>query len=103
MVARAAAEIAYQRADRLIYRADYREKRKEYGAARYYYNELLEKFADTPQADIARKRLAEVEKYPAVPEQRLSWLTTIFPDEKRSKPLETTVPSDSEPPKTMLR
>ena len=103
MVARAAAEIAYQRADRLIYRADYREKRKEYGAARFYYNQLLEEFADTPQADVARKRLAVVEKYPAVPVQRLSWLTTIFPDEKRSKPLETTIPSGSEPPKTMLR
>ncbi len=103
MVARAAAEIAYMRAERLIYRADYREKRKEYGAARYYYNQLLQLFPDTPQAEIARKRLAQVEKFPAVPEQRLSWLTTIFPDEKRSKPLESTTPSNGEPAKTMLR
>jgi TolA-binding protein len=103
MVARAAAEIAYMRAERLIYRADYREKRKEYGAARYYYNQLLQQFPETPQAEIARKRLSQVEELPAVPEQRLSWLTTIFPDEKRSKPLETITPSGGEPAKTMLR
>ena len=103
VIARAAAEIAYLRADRLIYRADYREKRHEYGAARFYYNQLLRQYADTPQAETARKRLAVVEEFPAVPTQRLSWLTTIFPDEKRSTPLEINGPSDGTPPETMLR
>ncbi len=90
------------RAERLAYRADYREKRKEYGAARYYYHLLLEKYPDTPHADTARKRLAEIEQFPAIPTQRLSWLTTIFPDTKRSKPLETNLPT-TEKPKTILR
>ena len=40
MVARAAAEITYLRAQRLAYRADFREKKKEYGAARKYYQKL---------------------------------------------------------------
>ncbi len=108
MAARASAEIAYLKAERFAYRADYREKRKEFGAARFNYNELLKYHGDTPQAEIARTRLAEIEKMPAVPEQRLSWLTTIFPDSKRTKPLETTMPSDGEPgteppTKTILR
>lgn len=90
LLARAAAEISFLRAERLAYRADYREKRKEYGAAAYYYRELLKLHGDTPQADTARERLAVIEKYPAVPTQRLSWLTTIFPDSSSSEPLETT-------------
>lgn len=103
MVARAAAEIAYMRAERLIYRADYREKRKEFGAARFYYRRLLEKFPNTPQAETARERLSKVEDLPAIPQQRLSWLTTILPDERRSEPLEMTKPSSAQPPQTMLR
>jgi len=104
MVARASAEIAYLRAARLVDRADYREKKKEFRAARYYYNQLLQDYADTPQADIARKRLQQIGKLPAVPTQRLSWLTTILPDTdaNRGKPLETTQPT-SEPTETILR
>ena len=93
MVARAAAEIAYMRAERHAYRAEYREKQKKYGAARVYYNLLLSEYPDTPQAETARERLAEIEQYPSVPKQRLGWLTKIFPDQERSTPLETKQPS----------
>jgi outer membrane protein assembly factor BamD (BamD/ComL family) len=102
MVARASAEIAFLHAERIAYRAEYREKKKEFRAARMYYNQLLEQYPDTPQAETARERLAQIEQLPSVPEQRLSWLTTIFPDQKRTKPLETTVPA-SEQPETILR
>lgn len=104
MVARAAAEIAFHRAERLVYRAEYRENRKEYGAAQFYYQQLLERHGDTPQAETARKRLAKIEKLPAVPEQRLSWLTTIFPESRSAKPVKMTIPNG--PPSesgTMLR
>jgi hypothetical protein len=102
MVARAAAEIAFLHAERIAYRAEYREKKKEFRAARMYYHQLLQKYSDTPQAEIARERLAQIEKLPPVPQQRLSWLTTIFPDQERTKPLETTQPT-SEPSETILR
>ena len=102
MVARASAEIAFLRAQRLAFRADYREKKKEFRAASVYYNQLLLEFPDTPQAETARERLAQIEKLPAVPKQRLAWLTTIFPDDTPVKPLETTQPT-SEKPETMLR
>ena len=57
MIARAAAEINFHKADRIAYRAEYREKREEYGAAAFYYQRLLEQFGDTPHAEKARKRL----------------------------------------------
>lgn len=101
---KAAAQVAFLRAERLRYRAEYREKRREYGAARYYYNLLLTRFPETPHADTARDRLAKIETYPAVPTQRLSWLTTVFPDSTSSgAPLELTEPVETEQPKTMLR
>ena len=105
MVARSAAEIAYHRAERLANKASWREKRKEYGAARVYYQELLEKFPSTPQAEIARKRLAETEKLPAVPTQRLSWLADVFPDKRKTTPLKTIDGVDDSKSKsgTMLR
>ncbi|MFK8112919.1 MAG: tol-pal system YbgF family protein [Rubripirellula sp.] len=105
MVARAAAEIDYHQAERYANRAEYREKRKEYGAARVSYNELLKNHGQAPQAKIARARLAQIEKLPAVPKQRLSFLTEIFPDSKSSKPLIMTTPSGqtTEQPRTMLR
>ena len=88
MIARASAEIAFHKADRLAYRADYREKRKEYGAAAFYYQLLLEKYGDTPHADKARKRLGEISSLPEIPTPRLSWLTTVFPDPRSENPLE---------------
>ncbi len=100
IVANAAAEIARSRADRLAFRAKYRENRREYGAAKVYYYKLLEQFGNTPHADQARARLAEIEKLPDVPEQRLSWLTTVFPDSRSKDPLETTTPGEADQPST---
>ncbi|TWU26739.1 hypothetical protein Pla52o_05920 [Novipirellula galeiformis] len=107
IVARAAAEISFHHAERLASRARFRENKKEYGAARYYYQQLLTMHQDTPHAETARTRLAEIEKLPDVPTPRLSWLTTVFPDSKSSTPLETTFEDGSKRPEsegaTMLR
>lgn len=94
MVARAANTIAFHRAESLIKKASFREKRKEYRAAATYYQDLLQNYADTPQADIARERLAQIDELPAVPTQRLAWLTTIFPESKPRNPLKMDLPSD---------
>lgn len=103
-VERSAAEIAFLQAERLRFRAEFREKRNEFGSARYYYQMLLQRYPDTPHAETARERLAKIEAYPAAPPQRLSWLTTIFPDSTSSgAPLELTEPTESDEPKTMLR
>ncbi len=89
VIAKAAAEIDFRKAERLAIRADYREKRGEYGAARQYYQELLVNYDKTPFAETARTRLAAVEKLPALPEKKLAFLTKVFPEGQRAKPLKT--------------
>ena len=89
VIAKSAAEIDFRKAERLAIRADYREKRGEYGAARQYYQELLVNYDKTPFAETARTRLAAVEKYPALPEKKLAFLTKVFPAGQREKPLKT--------------
>ncbi len=88
MVARAAAEVSYLRAEKLAGRAEFREKRSEYRAARQYYEEILLEHSDTPFADIARERLEATEELQPVPDQPLAWLTKVFPDSKSTKPLQ---------------
>ncbi|MEM9826768.1 MAG: hypothetical protein AAF958_09275 [Planctomycetota bacterium] len=88
MLARNAATVAYQRSEKLFKQAEYREKRKEFGAAAKLYQRLLETYGDTPQADIARERLQAVAPLPPVPEQPLAWLTKLIPESRRGVPLQ---------------
>jgi outer membrane protein assembly factor BamD (BamD/ComL family) len=88
-IAKAAAEVDFRKAERLYVRAQYRERRREYGAARLYYQQLLADFNMTPYADQATTRLAAIEPYPAIPDRPLIWLTKVFPEAKRVKPLIT--------------
>ncbi len=94
MVARAAAEISYHRAESLVQKATFRERRNEFRAARIYYDELVNDYGDTPQAEIARKRLTQTDGLPAVPKQRLAWLTKVFPASRPTKPLIMNLPPD---------
>lgn len=84
---RIAAEIDFKKAEKLDYRARYRERRKEFGAARVYYQEVLEKHPSTPFAAQARERLAAFADRPDMPPKRFAWLSDAFPNERRSKPL----------------
>ena len=86
-MARIAAEIDFKKAQRLVERARYREKRGEYGAARYYYQAILEEHGATPFAEESRERLAAIESEPDVRPQRMAWLVDAFPNQQRSKPL----------------
>lgn len=90
VVARAAAEVDFRKAERLYIRAQYREKRREYGAAKIYYQQILENYDRTSFAEQTRERLDVIEDYAAIPERPLQWLTKIFPEGERSKPLITT-------------
>ncbi|TVP95582.1 MAG: hypothetical protein EA381_18620 [Planctomycetaceae bacterium] len=89
-IARSAAEVDYRKAERLFVRAQYRERRREYGAARLYYQQLLDEFDKTPYAEQATTRIAAIQSYPDIPTRPLIWLTKIFPEAKRAKPLITT-------------
>lgn len=90
LVAKAAAEVDFRKAERLYVRAQYREKRREYGAAKVYYQQLLANHDKTPFADNSRERLASIADYPDVPSRPLEFLTKVFPEGNRAKPLVTT-------------
>jgi len=61
----------------------YYEKNGYYGAARYYYKALIEKYPHTPAAAQARERLEQIKDYPAEPPDRLQWLTSLLGPVKR--------------------
>lgn len=87
---RAHAEVRRGKAEREWHMARYRDRRGEYGAARFYYSLLAKNYGDTPLAERARQRIAEVADKPDVPPQRFSWLTNMFPDQDDVKPLMAT-------------
>ncbi|MEM6690852.1 MAG: tetratricopeptide repeat protein [Planctomycetota bacterium] len=87
LVARAAKEIDFHQAERMISRARYREKRGENRAAISRYQQLLQDHPNTPQAEEAREKLESLGSLPAVPTPRMAWLTTVFPDSRAKPPL----------------
>lgn len=89
ILARAAATISYHKAEKLAYRARYRERQKEYGAASELYRKILRDHPTTPQSENARTVLAKIEDLPASPANSLAFLSKVFPSSQRSTPLET--------------
>jgi hypothetical protein len=53
---------------------------KYYGAARYYYAEVIKKYPDTELAREARDRLAQIGGEPEKPPKRLAWFVDLFPE-----------------------
>jgi outer membrane protein assembly factor BamD (BamD/ComL family) len=84
---RAYAEVRYKKAEREWKLGQYYDRRGAYGAARFYYHILTKDFGETPFAEKAKSRLAEVADKPAVPPQRFQWLVDAFPKETKEKPL----------------
>lgn len=87
MVSKAAAEIDHLLAERHYSRAQFRELRSEYGAAKFYYRQLIEEHPKTSYAETARTRLQDLEGKPDTPPQRMAWLNNIFPDSEPAKPI----------------
>ncbi len=83
---REAARIRYLRAERDWLMAQRFDQRAEYGAAKHYYAALIESYPETPFGERAQQRMNEITGQPDVPEQPLSWLVAMFPDEKDIKP-----------------
>jgi len=75
--------IVEQRAERSMAVAEYYEKNHYYGAARRYYDHVLEEFPQTRTAALAKERLERIKDFPAEPPDRLKWLTGLFGPVKR--------------------
>jgi outer membrane protein assembly factor BamD (BamD/ComL family) len=84
---RAAAEIRYKKAEKLHYFARYYDKRGEYRAAGYYYQQVARDYSETPFAKNAGQRLAKIEHLPPTPPQKLPWLVKLFPTSDKVKPI----------------
>ena len=76
--------IVEQQAERDWAMAQYYEKNRYYGAARYYYNALIQTYPHTRFAQLAQQRLDAIEHLPAEPPDRFQWLTRLLgPAKKR--------------------
>ncbi|MEX0611712.1 MAG: outer membrane protein assembly factor BamD [Pirellulales bacterium] len=60
--------------------AEYFDGTKHYGAARYYYAQVMKKYPETELATKARERVGQIAAEPEKPPKRLAWLVELFPE-----------------------
>jgi outer membrane protein assembly factor BamD (BamD/ComL family) len=71
-------EIRQQKMERLWAMAQFYETKRAYGAARFYYQDMINQFPQTQAADMARQRLEVIKDFPAQPPDHFKWLTGFF-------------------------
>ena len=71
-------KIVEERAERKLATAEHYDRKKCYGAVRYYCQQIIDEYPRTIAAAKARKRLAEIEGLPDEPPDRFGWLTGMF-------------------------
>jgi outer membrane protein assembly factor BamD (BamD/ComL family) len=76
------AQIVEMRADRDWMMAQYYDSKAYYGAAKYYYRDILEHFGQTQTAQRTKQRMAEIQGLPDEPPKRFAWLTEMFDRDK---------------------
>jgi outer membrane protein assembly factor BamD (BamD/ComL family) len=81
-VVKAKRQILEEKANREFAMAQYYEKQKYYGAARYYYQGLIQAYPTTQRANDAREKLEALKGLPDEPPNRFKWLTDLFPSSK---------------------
>lgn len=74
--------IEEQSADRDLALGAFYEKKQRYGAARLYYQAVLDEYPTTRAAEQARARLEAISQYPDEPTSRFQWLIDAFPSGK---------------------
>jgi outer membrane protein assembly factor BamD (BamD/ComL family) len=58
------------------------EARDQFGAARYYYEQVVQAYPGSEMADRCSTRLAAIQAEPAVPPEKLDWLIQYLPESK---------------------
>ncbi|HHM11919.1 MAG TPA: outer membrane protein assembly factor BamD, partial [Planctomycetaceae bacterium] len=84
---RAAREVRYRKAEREWLMARFYDRRKAYQAARFYYQIIQRDYQDTPFAQQAQTRMAEIRDKPPHPPQYMRWLVKLFPSSEPETPL----------------
>ncbi|MBN2217789.1 MAG: outer membrane protein assembly factor BamD [Pirellulales bacterium] len=62
--------------------AEFYEGKKQYGAARFYYQQIVKDHPQSAAARAAEDRLAAIKDYPDKPVNHFKFLTDLFPDGK---------------------
>ncbi|TWT92316.1 Outer membrane protein assembly factor BamD [Botrimarina colliarenosi] len=77
------AQIARAIEERDLQMAAYYEGTEHIAAAKYYLNRVAKKNPDSPAAEQARTKLAEIQGLPDSPEVPMEWLVNLFPENKQ--------------------
>lgn len=62
--------------------AAYNDKKEDYGAARFYYAKVIEKYPNTELAKKAQDRVAEIKEEPDLPAKKLAFIIDKFPESR---------------------
>ncbi|MDO4550523.1 MAG: outer membrane protein assembly factor BamD [Planctomycetia bacterium] len=73
-------QIVEAKAERDMYFAKFYEKKRQYKAARFYYQVLIEDYPQTQAAVHAKERYAVIKDYRDEPPDYFAWLKKIFPE-----------------------
>jgi outer membrane protein assembly factor BamD (BamD/ComL family) len=84
---RAAAEIRYLKAQRIMFLADYYDQRRQYRSAQHYLEQVVTEYRDTPLAQRAQERMGQIAGLPPEPAQVAPWIVGLFPESDKVKPL----------------
>jgi TolA-binding protein len=76
-------QVIEEKANRDFTRAQYYDQRACYGAARLYYNSVIDEYPSTQRAKEARTRLDQIRTEPDEPPNRFAWLTGLFESKKK--------------------
>lgn len=82
----ALAKIHYLKAERYWEQAEFRRKRQESAAARYYLERIADEYKDTPFAELAKANLEKLKDRPDDPPQYFAPLVKLFPDRGAARP-----------------
>ncbi len=84
-LAKAHATILYKKAEREFAMAQYYENRSQGGGARFHYQQILTKYADTPFAEKARARMPQIAHLPQESSNYFDWITEWLPKSEEEK------------------
>lgn len=74
------AKLHQELASRDMQMAQFYDGTKNYGSAKTYYAEVVDKYPDSELATRARERMTEIAGEPEFPEKRLAWFVDLFPE-----------------------
>jgi outer membrane protein assembly factor BamD (BamD/ComL family) len=74
------AQLHQELASRDMQMAQFYDGTKNYGSAKTYYAEVINKYPDSELANRARDRMTEIAGQPEFPEKRLAWFVDLFPE-----------------------